>query len=171
VRGDGTLASLAYEPDQQVMGWARRELGADLAARSICRITDPEGVSDQIWIAAEVTGGPRAGEWWILRMHKVWERGDDPAGAVFLDAALTYNGVPDADGSGADHLTGRTVQVLADGKSHPDIVIGTGGTWRINFPASTVTLGLAYPARVTPMRIEAGQSEGTAQGKLKRILG
>jgi hypothetical protein len=170
VRGDGTMAALAYSPTQQVMGWSRRELGAGLAARSLCRITSPDGGSDQIWIAAEVIAGEKIGQWWVLRMHPAWEEGGAAADAVFLDAALSYAGTPVSSGSGADHLQGLTVSVLADGKPHPDIVIALGGHWNINFTASKVTLGLPYPARLTPMRVEAGQSEGTAQGKIKRVV-
>jgi hypothetical protein len=93
-RGDGTLACMTYDPEQQVMGWARRELGGELGAASICRITEPSGKLDQIWIAAEVDGGMT----FILRMAPVWQEGDNPETAIFADAALAYQDVPVSNG-------------------------------------------------------------------------
>jgi hypothetical protein len=164
VRADGMLCALTYSPGQDVMGWARRQLGDDLAARTVATITDPSGRRDQLWLGVQ-TGDA----WWMLRMEKVWEIGDSQPGAFMVDAGLTYSGPATATGSGLAHLVGRTCTVLADGKPHPDIVIGTGGTWAIDYPASVIQIGLAYPGTLRPMPIEAGQDSGTAQGKRKRI--
>ena len=164
VRADGVLCALTYSPGQDVMGWARRQLGGDLAARTVTTITDPSGRRDQLWLGVQ-TGDA----WWMLRMEKVWEIGDSQADAFMVDAGLTYRGTATSSGSGLAHLAGRTCTVLADGKPHPDIVIGTGGTWVIDYPASTIQIGLAYPGTLRPMSIEAGQDSGTAQGKRKRI--
>jgi hypothetical protein len=168
--GDGTLAALTYNPDEQVQGWARRELGGGLLVgdRGLCTITDPSGERDQLWVAAH---RPSDDAWFMLRMDKVWENGDDAVRAVFLDAALTYDGAAVDHGAGADHLAGKTVGVWADGKAHRDITIGEGGEWALDYPASVVTLGCHFPARLTPLPLDAGQSEGTAQGKIKRIPG
>lgn len=169
VLGDGGLAAMTYDPSQQVMGWCRRELGGALLAKSTCRITDPEGKRDQIWLSVDASAIAGAGTFWILRMAKAWESGDDQNDAVMTDAALSYDGVAVAAGTGADHLAGQTVQVLADGKVHPDIVIGGGGEWALTYAAAKVHLGLEFPAWFETMLPEVGQSEGTAQGKLKRV--
>ncbi|WP_414902463.1 hypothetical protein ACMT1E_04335 [Sphingomonas flavalba] len=163
-QADGRLAALTYSPGQQVTGWSTRRLGGGMAARSLCRITEPSGQRDQIWIAAEL-----GADTLILRMAPIWQQGDDPLGAMLVDAGLSYSGAPVAAGVGAAHLAGQVVQVLADGKPHPDITIGPAGGWAISYPAARVTLGLAFPARLKPMPLEAGASEGTAQGKIKRI--
>jgi hypothetical protein len=74
VRGDGTLAAMTYDPEQQVMGWCRRELGGGCSRRSACRITDPDGKRDQLWLSVEARN---RGAHWVLRMAKLWELGDD----------------------------------------------------------------------------------------------
>lgn len=162
---DGTLAALTYDPEQQVMGWCRRELGAGMLVESICRITDPEGKRDQIWIAANLDGTRL-----VLLMSKVWELGDDQQDAVLVDAGLSYDGAPATLFSGLDHLNGKTVDILADGKPHPQRVV-SGGAVTLDYAASKVHIGLPFAAVLTTLPIEAGQSEGTAQGKLKRIIG
>jgi hypothetical protein len=166
VLGDGTLAAMTYDPGQQVMGWCRRELGADLKAVSACRITDPEGKHDQIWIAADAGGG----EYWILRMAKIWEQGDDQQTDQFIvDAGLSYSGAPAQTFSGLTHLNGETVDILADGKVHTQKVVG-GGSVTLDYPASHVTIGAPYPSLMKLMPPEAGQSEGVARGKRQRVI-
>jgi hypothetical protein len=166
----GGLAAMAYEPGEEVKGWARRTLGGGLLARSICSISDPSGEHAQLWIAAETPQESNgSGAHWILRMAPMREQGAPAADAFLLDAGLSYEGAPVAGGTGAAHLAGETVQVLADGKPHPDIVIGGGGQWVIGYPAAKVHLGYGFPAALGLLPPEAGQHEGVAQGKVKRI--
>lgn len=172
VRGDGTLAALAYDPDEQMLGWARRPLGGGMLARSICRITDPEGKLHQLWILAEVPPVEEEGdtEHWVLRMAPFREAGDAQENAFFVDAGLSHDGDPISSGS-VPHLAGRTCHVLADGKPYPDIVVAADGGWEIGYEASVIHLGLGFEARLKTLRSDFGQDEGTAQGKLKHIPG
>lgn len=70
--------------------------------------------------------------------------------------------------SGLDHLEGKTVDVLADGASHSQVVVASGAI-TLERPSTYVHVGLPCPCVVTPMRLEAGATDGTAQGKTKRI--
>lgn len=70
--------------------------------------------------------------------------------------------------SGLSHLEGMTVSVLADGGTHPDCVV-SGGAIALSRPASKVQIGLACPARLQTMRLNAGAQDGTSQGKTARI--
>ena len=70
--------------------------------------------------------------------------------------------------SGLSHLEGQTVQVLADGGSHPDCVV-SGGSITLNRPASKVQVGLSCPAKLQTMRLNAVGNDGTSQGKTARI--
>ena len=164
VLGDGTIASMTYDPDQQVMGWWRRVLGGGMLARSICCITDPDGRLPQLWLAVE-----DGAAWRVLRMHKLWEHGDVQADAFMVDAGLSHDGAAAKTFGGLAHLEGRTVQVLADGKPHPDRTV-SGGSVAIDYPASKVHIGLAYPAILKTLRIEAPAEAGTSQGRMKRIV-
>lgn len=165
VRGDGSLAAMTYDPEQQVMGWSRRYFGGTIAGKSACRITDPEGKRDQIWIAADKGDGT----YWVLRQEKIWETGDDQTDAFFVDAGLSYIGAPATVMSGLGHLEGQTVDILADGKPHPQKTV-VGGSVTLDYAASKVHIGLPFPAYIVTLPPENGQSEGVARGKLQRIL-
>lgn len=163
VRGDGSLASLTYMPSEDVMGWAPRTLGGGLLATSICRATDPQGLRDDIWLSA--TAG---GETWILRMAKIWELGDDPASQWYVDAGVHYTGAPASTITLLDWLNGLDVEILADGIPHPIRTV-TGNAVTLDWPASEAVIGLKFKARIVTMKLEAGNREGTAQGKVTRI--
>lgn len=69
--------------------------------------------------------------------------------------------------SGLSHLEGQTVDVLADGASHPQCVVSSGSI-TLTRPATYVHVGLNAPCFIQTMRPEAGAADGTAQGKTKR---
>jgi len=84
-------------------------------------------------------------------------------------------GSPTADWSfsattlaGLDHLEGETVQILADGATHPDRIVVGGGV-ALDRPASAIHVGLGYVSRLETLDLEAGAADGTAAGKPRRI--
>ena len=93
-----------------------------------------------------------------------------PEDFKFLDSHLSYSGVAVSSLSGLDHLEGETVSILADGATHATKVV-TSGAIALNRASTKVTVGLPYASVLQTMRIEAGagQFEGTAQAKIKRI--
>ena len=93
-----------------------------------------------------------------------------PEDFKFLDSHLSYSGVAVSSLSGLDHLEGETVYILADGATHATKSV-SDGTISLDRSARKVTVGLPYNSVLQTMRIEggAGQYEGTAQGKIKRI--
>lgn len=70
--------------------------------------------------------------------------------------------------SGLSYLEGQTVQVLADGATHPDRVVASGAI-TLQVAAKLINIGLGYVSTLQTNRIEAGAADGTAQGKTKRI--
>lgn len=70
--------------------------------------------------------------------------------------------------SGLDHLEGETVQIYADGGVQPNETVSSGAI-TIDYYANKIRVGLPYTAVLEPMKIEIPQSDGTAQGRLKRI--
>jgi len=93
-----------------------------------------------------------------------------PEDFKFLDSHLSYSGVAVSSLSGLDHLEGETVSILADGATHATKVVSSGAI-SLDRAATKVVVGLPYSSVLQTMRIEggAGQYEGTAQGKIKRI--
>jgi hypothetical protein len=61
------------------------------------------------------------------------------------------------------------VSVLADGRVHPDVVVGSGGVVALEFSAAKVQLGLKYLSDGKTLRLDAGSGDGTAIGKIRRV--
>jgi len=93
-----------------------------------------------------------------------------PEDFKFVDSHLSYSGVAVSSLSGLDHLEGETVSILADGATHANKTVSSGSI-SLDRASRKVTVGLSYNSILQTMRIEggAGQLEGTAQGKIKRI--
>lgn len=66
------------------------------------------------------------------------------------------------------HLEGQTVQVMADGASHPDIVI-ENGIAQLNDKYFVVHIGLGYMGRLVTKMFNTGAQLGSAQGRKKRV--
>src|SRR5690606_27840500 len=96
------------------------------------------------------------------------EPGDAQEDAFYVDSGLTYDGPATTTISGLGHLEGETVQVLGDGAVQPNKVV-QGGTITLTRAANKVHVGLPMVSRLVPMRLEAGATDGTAQGKIKRV--
>jgi hypothetical protein len=179
VRNDGTLLSFTYSEEQEVRGWSRHVIGGSSSAdgkapaivEAVGVIPDPSGVNDQVWLSVRrwINGGFRR---YIERLEAFWDFGQDVADGFFLDSGLTYSGEPASIIAGLEHLAGQTVWVLADGASHPDLVVSPTGqvTLANAITARKVQIGLAYTARLTTLKLEAGGNAGTAQGATKKIV-
>jgi hypothetical protein len=70
--------------------------------------------------------------------------------------------------SGLDHLEGQTLDLLVDGAVHPQRTVASGAV-TLQTAGFYIHAGLPCPCEVSPMRLEAGAADGTAQGKTKRI--
>jgi hypothetical protein len=70
--------------------------------------------------------------------------------------------------SGLDHLEGQTLAIVGNGAIQSRQTV-SGGAITLATRASIVHLGLPYTSRLVTMNVEAGQADGTAQGRTKRI--
>jgi hypothetical protein len=89
--------------------------------------------------------------------------------SYFSDASLTYKGPPVTTITGLTPHEGRTVQVLADGGTHPNRVV-TNGEIKLQKPSSFVIVGLPYVSRAVTDRFEGGNPDGSSQGLTKKIV-
>lgn len=167
VRGDGVLLGLTHERDQNVIGWHRHELGGDGIVESVATIPAPDGTRDEVWLIVKRTIGGVTKRY-VEYMTKMWERGDAQETAVYLDSALLYSGSATDTVTGASHLIGETVGVLADGALHPDCVVDGSGNVELNREASDIVIGKRYNSDGQTLRPEAGGANGTSQGKTQR---
>lgn len=174
VRADGQMPTLTFQPDQEVIGWARQIVGGSFdggqaQAESVAVI--PGDAQDEIWLICKrtINGQTRRYVEFIAPPH---EPGDDQAAARYVDSALASGELPEPATvfSGLEHLEGETVSVLADGAVHPPRTV-EGGSIVLDYPASKVVAGLPYAHRYRSLKWEAGAATGTAQGLTKRIHG
>lgn len=171
VRNDGQLVGLTYERDQDVVGWHRHILGGsfgsgDAVVESVAVIPTPSGDADEVWLIVKRTidgATVRYVEYITPKFD-----GTETTDAFFVDCGLTYDGAATTAITGLDHLEGETLSVLADGASHPDVVVASGAV-TLSRQASVAHFGFSYDSNIKTLRIEAGAADGTAQGKTKRI--
>lgn len=166
---DGTLAGLTYMRDQEVTAWHRHTLGGP-GARVLSAAAIPAGAEGQLWLAVERDyGGATRRFVEVMDPEFVPEAEDDDATeGFFVDCGLTYRGTATNIIAGLSHLEGQTVAVLADGATHPDVVV-TGGTVTLQRPAAVAHLGFGYVSEVEPLDIQGGAPDGVALTRMKRV--
>jgi len=168
-RNDGLLIAMTYEREEKVVGWHRHPLGGAFnggAAVVEELISIPGDGRDEPYLVVKrtINGATKRD---IERSEAHDEDEDDPVDALYVDGGFTYSGVPTSVITGLDPLEGETVQVLADGARHPDVVV-TGGQITLDYDASKAQIGLGFRWVLVPQRFIAGSREGTSMGKTKR---
>jgi hypothetical protein len=167
VRSDGLLLGFTWNNEEQVKGWHRHQIGGAGIVESVAVIPKPDNTGDQVWMVVRrtIAGNTRR---YVEFMENPLERGQPRADAFYLDSGLTYSGAPATTITGLSHLEGAEVDVLTDGAPHPRVTVASGAI-TLQVAASKVQVGLPCPPELLTMRLEAGASDGTAQGKTKRI--
>jgi hypothetical protein len=168
-RDDGVLVGCTYMRDQQVIGWHRHPIGgADAKVRSVAVI--PGDGQDELWLLVERTIGGATKRYVEFMEYEFWAASNtDTKDCFFVDSGLTYSGVATAAITGLAHLEGQTVQVLANGAAHPDVVVSSGSI-TLNRAVTKAQVGLKCTARLETMSLEAGSANGTAQTKTTRVV-
>ena len=103
-----------------------------------------------------------------IEYFSAFDFGTNVEDAFFIDSGLTYSGTAATSISGLNHLEGEVVSILANGATHPNKTVSSGAI-TLDFAATKAHIGLNYNSTMQTMRLEAGGTEGTAQGKTKRI--
>lgn len=162
IRDDGVLLGLTYVPDQQVGAWHQHD--TDGLFESVCAI--PEGNEDAVYVVVKRTiDGAEVR--YIERMASRFFA--EPQDAFFVDAGLSYSGVPVLTLSGLDHLEGKTVSILADGGVMPSRTV-TGGAITLDEDASVVQVGLPVTADLLTLPLAVAMRDGSyGSGRPKNI--
>jgi hypothetical protein len=176
IRNDGTLIGVTYDKEQETLGWHFHYLGGYTdegdtlppVVESIAVIPAPSIDKDELWLSVRRTINGSVVRT-VETLQKFWETGDVTADSYFVDCGATYSGAPTTTVSGLTWLANEVVTLLADGAAHPDVTVSAGGVVTLTRSASKVQVGLKYSSRGATLRLEAGGSDGTAQGKIKRI--
>lgn len=167
VLSDGTLRGFTFNVEQDVLAWHRHTIGGDGIVECVECVPSPDNGRDDLWMIVRrtINGNTKR---YVEFLQAEWESGDAQEDAFYVDCGLTYDSTATTTITGLDHLEGATVAVLADGATHPDCTVASGSI-TLQRSASVVQVGLAAPAKLATMKINAGAASGTAQGKTKRI--
>lgn len=150
VRDDGVLLSLAFIKEQNVFAWSHHT--TDGKYKKVASI--PNGASDVLYVTVE-----RDGKIYIERFNP------DIEAAVYMDSYVTGSG----SSIKADHLIGKTVQILAGGTRMKDKVVPENGLVAFGQSFSDITIGLAYETKIKQPGPDIGLKEGTMQARISKI--
>jgi len=159
-REDGALIGLTLEPNEQVLAWHPHETQGEI--ESTCVIPGENG--DELWVVVKRTIDGQTRRYVELMHERIDDNLED---CFFVDSGLSYDGAPTDVFTGLWHLEGETVSVLADGATHPDVVVEDGAIV-LDREASKIHVGLSYVSKVKSLRLAQGSADGTAQSKRKR---
>lgn len=169
---NGKLLGLTYNAEQEVIGWHTHTLGGVFGSgaavvEAIECIPSPTNDRDDLWMIVKrtINGATKR---YVEVLVPEYQTGDDADSPFYLRSGLTYDGAATSTITGLSHLEGQTVSVLADGAVHPQRTVSAGAI-SLQVSASVVHVGLPYRSTLQTMRLEAGASDGTAQGKIKRV--
>ncbi|WP_145986185.1 hypothetical protein [Sphingobium sp. YG1] len=171
VRGDGQLAVHPHAPEQEIKGFARIiPAGGGKILSCVC-VTDQDGVDDELW-ALILRDGKKS----IERMARWRDDGDPLEDAFFVDAGLTVIATAgQTHFTGAAHLAGKSVAVLAAGAVVEGVTVGEDGAFNLPPKAAPnapfrVTVGLPFKARCVTLRPELKLNGQTSIGLKHRLI-
>lgn len=198
LRNDGQVATMVYEPGQQVVGWSRQVFGGAFSTgaavcESLATIPGQDAVGqvfasddrDEVWVIVKRTidGNTRRYVEVIERAYDgprreayatkaAWRAAvlADQENAFYVDSGLTYDGAATTTISGLDHLEGETVDLWVDGAEHPQRVVASGSV-TLDYEATKVQAGLPARWQFCSLKLPYGVSAGGSTGvvKTKRI--
>ena len=172
IRNDGTLLGLTYRREEEVVAWHEHVIGGQFSGgqaivESIATLPTDTGNDELYMIVKRTINGSTMR---YVEVMKDFDFGSDTTSAFFVDSGLSYSGSSVSGFSTLYHLDGDTVSVLANGASHPDKTVSNGAI-TLDFSATSAAVGYGYTSSMQTLRIESGSSDGTSQGKPKRIHG
>jgi len=175
VLNNGKLVGMTYRREEDVVAWHQHLMGGSFTdsgttyaygyVESVASIAGDLN-EDTVYLIVKrtINGSTKR----YVEFFTVSDFGDDIADAFFVDCGLTYSGSAATSISGLTHLEGQTVSILADGATHPDRTVASGAV-ALASSATKAHVGLAYTSTLQTMRLDAGGTEGTSQGKTKRV--
>lgn len=168
---NGKFVGMTYRREENVIAWHEHLLGGAFGTDAFAHVENAATIpgdlnEDATYLIVKRTIGGATKRY--VEYFAGFDFGEDVEDAFFVDSGLTYSGSAATNITGLDHLEGQTVSILANGAVHPDKVVSSGAV-TLDFSVTKAHIGLNFTSTLQTMRIDAGGTEGTAQGKTKRI--
>ena len=139
----------------------------DQASAKVESVATMPGIDeDEVWLIVNrtINGATKR----FVEQMKDFDFGTDIEDAFYIDSGLTYSGAAASSLSALSHLEGENVSILANGANHGSKVVSSAAV-TLDRSTTKAHVGLPYHSTLQTMRLEAGSTDGTAQGKVKRI--
>ena len=176
-RNDGTLLSLTFQKEQEMIAWAHSlTQGTFVSVASITEQTNTIGAVDAVYLIVQRNINGQTVQYVERFVELIYPA--DYISSWQVDAGIGYNANAATTFSGAQHLAGAVVTGVADGAvinftmpTSGTFVFGPGGTPGLTgIPsASVVTVGLSFLPQLTTLPLDLG--EPTVQSKRKKVAG
>ena len=167
---DGSLISMTYKRDENVIAWHKQILGGTgVEVESLAAVPGVGGTFDTLYMIVKRTINS-ATHRYVEFLENRFEPTSltDKDDAFFVDSGLSYAGVSATTITGLSHLEGEVVTILSEGATHANKTVSSG---QIVLDRATTKchVGLGYTSKLVTLPLEAAMTTGTAQGKTKRI--
>ena len=153
VSNDGKLIALTYVPEQQVGAFSTIETKG--AFKSCCVVA--EGDEDILYCVIERTINGVTKQL-VERMHERQVASLEESN--YMDCSGVYKGEAKKEIGGLDWLEGESVSILADGSVEPSQVVN-GGKINLQYPASTVRIGIPYECDIKTLPLALALQDGS----------
>ena len=165
---DGKVAGFTYHREQEIFAWHLHDFGDPV--ESIATVPAENGEVDELYLLVKRERGGVADRV-IERMRKPYDApaGDTIEDAWYLDSAVQATGSDLTSVSGLDHLEGRNVVALCDGKQHPGEMTVSGGKVDLDFPADKVIVGLPFASTIRTLPFDMGLRDEWQRGRVKSL--
>lgn len=162
VKGDGTVALLVFEKEEDTICWV--DIETDGSIEDVCVL--PDTPEDAVYYTVKRTIGGVD-----MRYLERWALEEDCQGGTKnkqADAFVEYTSISTATLTGLDHLEGETVVCWADGIDQGSYTVSSGS---ITLPGtvSNAIVGLPYTARYKSTKLAYAAAAGTALNRTKRV--
>lgn len=179
VRNDGTLLSLTFLKEQELIAWAHSDTQGLFQSVATVTETVAVGAVDALYTVVQRTINGAVVQY-IERMTELYYP-NGVASAWCVDAGIAYSGSGALTFTGATQLAAATVTgIVTDNLGNTAVItpftMPTNGTFTLPAPPATgstnyvsVVVGLAYTPQLQTLQLDLG--EPTVQGKPKQISG
>lgn len=169
------LLGFTYERDEQVYAWHRHSFGGSFCFPvSAAVIPHPLGDQDStlLLIQRSIDGSARR---YVERITgrvpaNNIPRREDPLSWFYADSHVIYSDTSTTTISGLMNWAGETLQVLGPDGYMGEFTVSATGKITLPTAVTDAIIGYGMNCVASPMRIESGSQDGTAQGKTKRAV-
>jgi len=164
VMNDGSLLSVTYNRQQQVIAWAKHETAGTV--ESVCVTYGDTATADDVWLIVLRDGRRR-----LEKLESsLWASLYNGNPLYHLDAAVVKSGAAFTSITGCGHLVGLPCTIVSRvGTDAPTVTTVTPSTSTVSgLPSGTThaVIGLAFTSELQPMPFEIPLQDGTAKARV-----